>query len=94
MVENTSWNSRYLFASVDIAAPVDTVWNTLNDYEKLASFIPSLVENRCLRKKNDGAVLYQVGPLTCCCSWQAIPWDLAIQTSNRLMMMIHHGACM
>lgn len=59
-LEKTSWNSRKLYASVNIAAPVDQVWRCLNDYEGLANFIPSLVENKCLEKKGNGAVLYQV----------------------------------
>ena len=64
-VERTSWNSRRLFASVYVGAPVGLVWSALTDYENLATFIPSLVENRCLEKRQRGAVLYQVGPLTC-----------------------------
>lgn len=60
-VEKTSWNSRKLYASVNINAPVSLVWNCLTDYEGLSSFIPSLVENRCLQQKSNGAVVYQVG---------------------------------
>lgn len=60
-VEQTSWNSRKLFATVDVAAPVDIVWDSLTDYEHLGDFIPSLVENRCLQKKDAGAIIYQVG---------------------------------
>lgn len=60
-VENTSWNSRKLFATVDVQAPVDLLWSSLTDYEHLGDFIPSLVENRCLQKKDSGAVVYQVG---------------------------------
>lgn len=59
-VDKCSWNSRKLFASVNIAAPAELVWECLNDYDGLASFIPSLVENRCIEKKENGAVLYQV----------------------------------
>jgi len=60
-VEKTSWNSRKLFAQVPINAPVNVVWGCLTDYEGLSSFIPSLVENRCLQKRARGALLYQVG---------------------------------
>lgn len=60
LIEKTSWSSRKLFASVNIAASAEQVWQCLNDYEGLASFIPSLVENRCLEKKENGAVIYQV----------------------------------
>ncbi|MEW5307566.1 MAG: hypothetical protein WDW36_009954 [Sanguina aurantia] len=50
-----------LFASVDISAPLTLVWDALTDYENLGTFIPSLVENRCLSRKERSAVLYQVG---------------------------------
>ncbi|PNH08610.1 hypothetical protein TSOC_004816 [Tetrabaena socialis] len=58
-VENTSWNSRRIFASVAVAAPKAFVWSALTDYDNLARFIPSLVENRCVERSGDSAVLYQ-----------------------------------
>jgi len=48
-------------AATSILAPPETVWAALTDYEHLGSFIPSLVENRCLERRDKGAVLYQVG---------------------------------
>ena len=42
-LEKTSWNSRKLFASINIGAPVETVWGALTDYDGLHNFIPSLV---------------------------------------------------
>ncbi len=33
----------------------------MTDYESLGTFIPSLVENRCLERRQGGALLYQVG---------------------------------
>ena len=42
-LEKTSWNSRKLFASISIQAPVETVWGALTDYEGLQNFIPSLI---------------------------------------------------
>lgn len=60
-VDNTSWNSRRIYASISITAPVEMVWNALTDYDNLDSFIPSLVENRCLERNGTTAVLYQVG---------------------------------
>ncbi|GFH11362.1 polyketide_cyc domain-containing protein [Haematococcus lacustris] len=68
VVEKTSWNSRKLHASITINAPVSTVWASLTDYDGLGNFIPSLVENRCLRRKPDGAVLLQV------CCWPCPAW--------------------
>lgn len=61
VMENTSWSSRRIFASVPIQAAVDVVWDCLTDYKGLSSFIPSLVESRCLKRKHNGAVVYQVG---------------------------------
>jgi hypothetical protein len=37
------------------------VWAALTDYDGLGEFIPSLEENRCLERRPNGAVLYQVG---------------------------------
>lgn len=60
-VVKTSWNSRLIHASVDVHADLECVWKALTDYENLGQFIPSLVENRCLERRGNGAVLYQVG---------------------------------
>lgn len=60
-IDNVSFNSRKLLASISIAAPVDTVWGLMKDYEHLDTFIPSLVENRCLERRPHGCLLYQVG---------------------------------
>eukprot|EP00775_Hariotina_reticulata_P004544 gene4544-4796_t len=58
---STSFSSRKLHASIDIGAPVDIVWDALTDYDNLGTFIPSLVENKCLKRRPQGCVLYQVG---------------------------------
>ena len=69
---------------MNVAAPEEQVWRCLNDYEGLASFIPSLVENKCLEKKENGAVLYQVCVLKAGVMWLAsaalvcivaLPWS-------------------
>lgn len=57
----TSFSSRKLHATVDIHAPLPVVWEALTDYEKLGTFIPSLVENKCLERRKQGCLLYQVG---------------------------------
>jgi hypothetical protein len=57
---NTSFSSRKLNATVLIGAPLDVVWGALTDYDNLGTFIPSLVENRCLEKRPKGCLLYQV----------------------------------
>jgi hypothetical protein len=56
----TSFSSRKLQATVDINAPVPVVWEALTDYENLGTFIPSLVENKCLERRKQGCLLYQV----------------------------------
>lgn len=60
-IEKSSFSSRRLVACTSILAPPELVWEALTDYEGLGDFIPSLVENRCLEKRERGAVLYQVG---------------------------------
>lgn len=42
-VDVVSWRERRVFASVAVAADVDTVWRVITDYERLAEFIPNLV---------------------------------------------------
>ncbi len=59
-LSSTSLTSRTLAASVEIAAPVDVVWAALTDYDRLGAFIPNLAENRCLQRRPNGALLYQV----------------------------------
>lgn len=59
----TSFSSRKLQASVAIHAPLPVVWEALTDYENLGTFIPSLAENRCLERRKQGCLLYQVGAL-------------------------------
>lgn len=56
----TSFSSRKLQATVNIQAPLPVVWEALTDYERLGTFIPSLVENRCLERRKQGCLLYQV----------------------------------
>lgn len=40
MIERGERNSRRLYGAVQIAAPVETVWGALTDYEGLSNFIP------------------------------------------------------
>ncbi|GLI63596.1 hypothetical protein VaNZ11_006600 [Volvox africanus] len=60
-VEKTSWTSRRIFASVVVATPKSIVWSALTDYDNLGSIVPSIVENRCLERTGDSALVYQVG---------------------------------
>ena len=42
VVERAARNSRRLYAAVQIAAPAETVWGVLTDYEGLSNFIPGI----------------------------------------------------
>lgn len=77
-VEETSWSSRKLYARVSISAPVEIVWASLTDYDHLADIVPSLVENKCLERRKNGAVLRQVqAMLLCHRTMHAAAWVLA-----------------
>ncbi|KAI3511338.1 hypothetical protein L1887_18489 [Cichorium endivia] len=42
-VEVISWRERRVKSEVQVDADVDSVWNALTDYERLADFIPNLI---------------------------------------------------
>lgn len=93
-VDPTSFNSRRVYASIGVAAPVETVWSALTDYDNLGSFIPSLVENRCLEHSGNVAVLYQVEwggavAVSCACMGSNImkPCTHAVQLYRRILGM-------
>ena len=44
-VELSPGNSRRIFASTDILADPDTVWDLLTDYDNLAEVVPNLLSN-------------------------------------------------
>ena len=52
-------NSRFVFASLDVRAPIEVLWTSLTDYDHLDEFIPSLAENECLQRRPTGAILRQ-----------------------------------
>jgi uncharacterized membrane protein len=55
-------NRRLVRARVRVDAPLEAVWATLTDYERLADFIPGLAECRLLDQAQGFARLYQVRP--------------------------------
>jgi len=55
------FNSRQLFAGIEINAPAEVVWQALTNYAGLQEFIPGLKENTVVEKRSDGALLRQVG---------------------------------
>jgi hypothetical protein len=42
-VEVISWRERRIKAQILVYADIQSVWNSLTDYERLADFIPNLV---------------------------------------------------
>lgn len=42
-VDVVSWRERRIHAEICVQADIDSVWNALTDYERLADFIPNLV---------------------------------------------------
>ncbi|XP_050236080.1 uncharacterized protein LOC126686095 [Mercurialis annua] len=60
-IEKLGWNSRRIRSKIAINSSLDTIWNVLTDYEKLADFIPGLAVSKLLDKKHNVARLYQVG---------------------------------
>ena len=61
-IEEAPLNARRIFATVDVHASSDGVWNVLTAYEKLQRVVPSLVKNDVLfRTEEGGARLSQVG---------------------------------
>lgn len=78
----TSFSSRKLQATVDINAPVPVVWEALTDYDNLGTFIPSLAENRCLERRKQGCLLYQVRRGVGSCRRTRLPAAAAVQTRS------------
>lgn len=53
-------NSRRIRSKIEIDASLDTVWNILTDYEKLADFVPNLAVSQIVQKNDNFVRLYQV----------------------------------
>lgn len=47
-VEVISWRERRIKAEIVVKADVESVWNALTDYERLADFVPNLVSRYSL----------------------------------------------
>ncbi|EYU20888.1 hypothetical protein MIMGU_mgv1a020463mg [Erythranthe guttata] len=60
-IEKTGKNSRIIRSKVAVQASLQTVWNTLTDYERLADFIPGLAVSQLLEKRDNFARLFQIG---------------------------------
>ncbi|XP_022870532.1 uncharacterized protein LOC111389794 isoform X1 [Olea europaea var. sylvestris] len=60
-IEKTGNNSRKIQSKVNVEASLETVWDILTDYERLADFIPGLAVSRLLEKSDNFARLFQIG---------------------------------
>ena len=63
-IKKLGGNSRRIRSKIGIVASLDTVWNILTDYEKLADVIPGLAVSKVVEKKDKFARLYQVNYLS------------------------------
>ncbi|XP_051140898.1 uncharacterized protein LOC127258191 [Andrographis paniculata] len=60
-VEKIGRNQRRIRSKVAVQASLQTVWDILTDYERLADFIPGLAVSQLLEKGEKFARLFQVG---------------------------------
>ncbi|KAL8460155.1 hypothetical protein ACS0TY_031894 [Phlomoides rotata] len=60
-IEKTGKNSRRIHSKVAVQASLQTVWEILTDYERLADFIPGLAVSQLLEKREKFARLFQIG---------------------------------
>ncbi|KAG4138485.1 hypothetical protein ERO13_D07G136800v2 [Gossypium hirsutum] len=58
-IKKLGGNSRRIRSKIGIEANLDTVWNILTNYEKLADVIPGLAVSEVVEKKHKFARLYQ-----------------------------------
>ncbi|CAM9121447.1 unnamed protein product [Ectocarpus fasciculatus] len=60
-IERTSRNSRRISGSIVINRPIEDVWLTLTDYDRLAKYVPNLTQSK-VKPSNDGGIrLWQEG---------------------------------
>lgn len=60
-IEKLGNNVRRIRSKVAVGASLQTVWNILTDYERLADFIPGLAVSQLLDKRDNFARLFQIG---------------------------------
>ncbi|KAG8367737.1 hypothetical protein BUALT_Bualt16G0104000 [Buddleja alternifolia] len=60
-IEKPGKNSRIIRSKVVVQASLQTVWDILTDYERLADFIPGLAVSKLLEKRDNFARLFQIG---------------------------------
>ncbi|CAN6302868.1 unnamed protein product [Urochloa humidicola] len=70
-VDVVSWRERRVLASVAVAADVDTLWQVITDYERLADFIPNLVHSGRIPCPHEGRIWLEQRGLQ-----QALYWHI------------------
>uniref|UniRef100_A0A2P2L6L8 Uncharacterized protein LOC105642727 isoform X3 n=1 Tax=Rhizophora mucronata TaxID=61149 RepID=A0A2P2L6L8_RHIMU len=60
-IEKLGNNSRRIRFQVSIDASLETIWNMLTDYEKLADILPGLASSELIDKKDNVARVRQIG---------------------------------
>nr|GMD68839.1 uncharacterized protein LOC109159520 [Ipomoea batatas] len=61
VIEKSGKNQRTIRSKVAVNASLQTVWDVLTDYERLADFIPGLAVSQLLQKEPNFARLFQIG---------------------------------
>ncbi|TKV90300.2 hypothetical protein SEVIR_9G019700v4 [Setaria viridis] len=70
-VDVVSWRERRVLGSVAVAADVDTLWQVITDYERLADFIPNLVQSGRIPCPHEGRIWLEQRGLQ-----QALYWHI------------------
>ncbi|KAK5812387.1 hypothetical protein PVK06_027816 [Gossypium arboreum] len=60
-IKKLGGNCRRIRSKIGIEASLDTVWDILTDYEKLADLIPGLAVSKVVEKNDKFARLFQIG---------------------------------
>ncbi|KAJ4969341.1 hypothetical protein NE237_016042 [Protea cynaroides] len=60
-IDKLGHNSLRIRSRIAIGASLETIWNILTDYERLADFIPGLAVSQLLEKRENFARILQVG---------------------------------
>ncbi|KAK3016403.1 hypothetical protein RJ639_007050 [Escallonia herrerae] len=60
-IEKVGNNCRRIRSKATVEASLQTVWNILTDYERLADFIPGLAVSQLVEKRDNFARLFQIG---------------------------------
>ncbi|KAB2017308.1 hypothetical protein ERO13_D08G143500v2 [Gossypium hirsutum] len=60
-IKKLGGNCRRIRSKIGIEASLDTIWDILTDYEKLADLIPGLAVSKVVEKNDKFARLFQIG---------------------------------